>query len=153
MLQFIIAFLITLGFAYVFNVRGKVSIVVSIVGGLSWSIYLVMMNFNFSIGFTYFILGAFTTLGSEIIARTFKVPVILALIPIITPTVPGSGAYYTMFYLFNGEQALSIQKAVDTLIMTGAMMLGFLVISDIFKLYSKYINKKLKKKEYIKKRE
>ena len=51
-----------------------------------------------------------------------------------------------MFYLFNGESELATQKAIDTFVMTGAMILGFLVVSDIFKLYTKYkIKKKMKK--------
>lgn len=82
--------------------------------------------------------GATATLGSEIIARIFKTPVTSSLIPTITPFVPGGGVYYTMFYLFNGEHNLAMQKGLDTFIMTGSIILGFLVVSEIFKLYSKY---------------
>lgn len=142
LLQFVSAIISVLGFTYIFNVRGKVAIASGVVGGVGWIIYLFIMKLGFSLGFSYFILGAFATFGSEIIARVYKVPVILALIPIITPIVPGSGAYYTMFYLFAGNHNLSLQKATDTLVMTGAMMLGFLIVSDIFKIYIKFYNRK-----------
>lgn len=145
MLQFIFSTISALGFAYIFNVRGKTAIATGIVGGLGWLIYLITVKLNFSLGFSFFILGAFATFGSEMIARIFKVPVILALIPTITPIVPGSGAYYTMYYLFSGEHTLSTQKAIDTLVMTGSMMLGFLVVSDMFKIFTKYQKRKKRK--------
>lgn len=145
MLQFIFSSISALGFAYIFNVRGKTAIATGVVGGLGWLIYLITVKLGLSIGFSFFILGAFATFGSEMIARIYKVPVILALIPTITPIVPGSGAYYTMYYLFNGNHALSSQKATETFIMTGAMMLGFLVVSDIFKVYGKLMKRKRRK--------
>ena len=145
--QFIFASLSALGFAYIFNVRGKIAWAAATVGGAGWIIYLISVKLGVSLGFSFFIIGAAATIGSEMIARIFKTPVTSALIPIITPIVPGSGAYYTMFYLFNGQSELATQKAIDTFIMTGAMILGFLVASDIFKLYTKYKIRKLKRKQ------
>ena len=144
--QFIFSSLSALGFAYIFNVRGKIAWAAALVGGIGWVIYLLSLKMGVSLGISFFIIGAATTFGSEMIARIFKTPVTSALIPTITPIVPGSGAYYTMFYLFNGESELATQKAIDTFVMTGAMILGFLVVSDIFKLYTKYKTKKKMKK-------
>ena len=137
-IQFIFATLSALGFAYIFNVRGKIAWAAAFVGGIGWIVYLVSMEVGFSLGAAFFLSGAAATFGSEMIARIFKTPVTSALIPTFTPFVPGSGAYYTMFYLFNGQFNLAMQKAIDTFIMSGSMILGFLVVSDIFKLYTKY---------------
>lgn len=136
--QFIFSTLSALGFAYIFNVRGKIAWAAAFVGGIGWMVYLLSMKAGFSLGAAFFLAGAAATLGSEIIARIMKTPVTSALIPTFTPFVPGSGAYYTMFYLFNGEYNLAMEKAIATFIMTGAIILGFLAVSEIFKLYTKY---------------
>ena len=144
--QFIFASLSAVGFAYIFNVKEKIVWAAALIGGIAWIFYLFSMKFGISLGVTFFILGAICTFGSEIIARVFKTPVTSALIPTITPIVPGSGAYYAVFYLFNGQHDLAMQKAMDTFVMTGSMILGFLIASDLVKLYIKIKTKKLKSK-------
>lgn len=141
-IQFIFAAFSALGFAYIFNVRGKIAWAAAFVGGIGWIVYLLFMKAGFSIGISFFAAGATATFGSEMIARIFKTPVTSALIPTFTPFVPGGGVYYTMFYLFNGQFRMAVEKGIDTFIMSGSMILGFLVVSDIFKLYTKYKNKK-----------
>ena len=144
--QFIFSTLSALGFAYIFNVRGKIAWAAAFVGVIGWIVYLVYMEMGLSLGAAFFLAGAAATLGSEIIARVMKTPVTSALIPTFTPFVPGSGAYYTMFYLFNGEYKLAMEKAIATFIMSGSMILGFLFISEIIKLYTKCILKNKNRK-------
>ena len=139
-IQFIFSSLSALGFAYIFNVRGKIAWAAAFLGGIGWIIYILSLKAGLSLGTSFFIIGATSTFGSEIIARILKTPVTSLLIPTITPIVPGGGAYYTMFYLFNEQYELAREKAIDTFIMTGSIILGFLLISEIFKLYTKYKN-------------
>ena len=108
--QFIFSAFSALGFAYIFNVRGKIAWAAAFVGGIGWMVYLFSMEAGLSLGAAFFLAGAAATLGSEIIARVMKTPVTSALIPTFTPFVPGSGAYYTMFYLFNGQYELAMRK-------------------------------------------
>ncbi len=140
--QFIFSAFSALGFAYIFNVRGKIAWAAAIVGGIGWIVYLVSMEAGLSLGPAFFLAGATATLGSEIIARVLKTPVTSALIPTFTPFVPGSGAYYTMFYLFNGQYDLAMEKAIATFIMSGSMILGFLFVSEFIKLYMKIKKRK-----------
>ncbi len=139
--QFIFSAFSALGFAYIFNVRGKIAWAAAFVGGIGWMVYLFSMEAGLSLGAAFFLAGAAATLGSEIIARVMKTPVTSALIPTFTPFVPGSGAYYTMFYLFNGQYELAMEKGIATFIMSGSMILGFLFVSQIIKLYLKAIKK------------
>lgn len=136
-IQFIFSAISALGFAYIFNVRGKIALAAAFTGGIGWIIYLISMKIGLSLGVAFFLAGAVVTLGSEIIARKMKTPVTSALIPAFTPFVPGSGAYYTMFYLFNGQYELAMEKAIATFIMSGSMILGFLFVSEFVKLYTK----------------
>lgn len=141
-IQFIFSAFSALGFAYIFNVRGKIAWAAAFVGGIGWIVYLVSMEAGLSLGPAFFLAGATATLGSEIIARVLKTPVTSALIPTFTPFVPGSGAYYTMFYLFNGQYDLAMEKAIATFIMSGSMILGFLFVSEFIKLYMKIKKRK-----------
>lgn len=144
--QFIYASLTTYGFCLIFNVRGMIAFSASLVGGLGWLVYIISSKFGFSIGVAFFLAGAVVTLGSELIARILKTPVTSSLIPTFTPLVPGGGAYYTMLYLFNGEYTRAMEKGAETFIISMAIILGFVVVTELFKLYGKQL-KKLKEKE------
>lgn len=49
-----------------------------------------------------FVSSLFITTLSEILARFLKTPVILLLVPILIPEIPGADLYYTMYYLVQG---------------------------------------------------
>ena len=68
----------------------------------------------------------------EIMARVLKTPTTVFMIPTLLPLVPGSRLYYTMFYLFSGNQVLFMENmlaavkictgiAVAIILVTGAM--------------------------------
>lgn len=145
--QFIFSIISIIGFTLIFNVKGKVAIASAIVGALGWIIYLVSIKMNFSLGFSFFLAGAWVTFGSEIIARILKTPVTSVLIPTLTPLVPGGGAYYTMFYIVSNNYELAIEKGIQTGVITGAIVLGFVTVSESFRLYSSYKNRKRRFKE------
>ena len=109
-------------------------------------VYIISSKLGFSIGVSFFLAGVVVTLGSEIIARILKTPVTSALIPTFTPLVPGGGAYYTMLYLFNGEYTSAMEKGAETFIISVAIIIGFVIVTEMFKLYGKRV-KKLKEKE------
>lgn len=144
--QFIYASLVTFGFCLIFNVRGKIAFSASIVGGLGWLVYIISSKIGFSIGVGFFLAGAVVTFGSEVIARILKTPVTSSLIPTFTPLVPGGGAYYTMLYVFNGEYKRAMEKGAETFIISMAIILGFVIVTEMFKLYGKQI-KRLKERE------
>lgn len=145
--QFIYASMVTYGFCLIFNVRGKISISASIVGGLGWLVYIILTKLGWSIGVGFFWAGVVVTFGSEMIARILKTPVTSSLIPTFTPLVPGGGAYYTMLYLFNGEYTRAANKGAETFIVSMAIILGFVVVTEFFKLYTRIINERKKRNE------
>lgn len=135
--QFIFSILSVVGFTIIFNVRGKIAFCSSIGGALGWIIYLVSSKLGFSLGISFFLAGAWITFISQIISLYLKTPITSALIPTLTPLVPGGGAYYTMFYLINKNYNLALKKGAETIIICGAIILGFLVVTEIFRIYSK----------------
>ncbi|MFK4784460.1 threonine/serine exporter family protein [Fusobacterium sp. MFO224] len=142
-IQFIFSILSVVGFTIIFNVRGKIAFWSAIGGAIGWIIYLFTTELGFSIGISFFLAGAWITFVSQLVSIYFKTPITSALIPTLTPLVPGGGAYYTMFYLINKEYSLALKKGTETIVVCGAIILGFLVVSECFRLY-------LKKKQHVK---
>ncbi len=140
-IQFIFSVLSVVAFCLIFNVRGKIGVYASLVGGTGWIVYLLATKMGFSVGVGYFLAAAIATFGSEVIARKLRTPVTSSLIPVFTPLVPGGGVYYTMFYIFNGDYERGLEKGVETFIVSIAITLGFLVVTEGFKIYGKHRNK------------
>lgn len=68
---------------------------------------------------------------SEILARIIKTPVILLLVPILIPEIPGADLYYTMYYLVQEsytEFGSSLNKVMTE---AGAIALGIILVSHI----------------------
>lgn len=134
-IQFIFAFLGTLGFAIIFNVPAKHMPAASIVGGLGWVVYQISMAAGSSIPFACF-LGACTVgLFSDISARMLKQAATIFVIPGVLPLVPGAGTYYTMLAIVEGDLAEAGVQGVKTLMMAGAIALGLLVMGTIVQIF------------------
>ena len=128
------AFLATLFFGIIFNMKGKKLFYSALSGGLSWMVYLIAMKTSSSSMFAYFAASIFIGLYSEIIARIIKAPATCFVICGIIPLVPGSGMYYTMLESVQGNSEASIATGFNTLFIAGDIVLGILVSSSIFKL-------------------
>ncbi|MGL5646625.1 MAG: threonine/serine exporter family protein [Clostridium sp.] len=143
--QTFLAFISTIGFGVIFNIKGRNLIFSSIAGGLSWFIYKFCLLFNPSVTFAMFISAVCFSIYSEILARKLKTPVTTLIISALIPLVPGSGMYYTMYAAVSGDTIKALNLAIDTLSNAGALALGILFISTITRHYYIQKNKKLLK--------
>ena len=133
-IQILFAISATLGFGITFNIRGKNLIFSSIVGGISWGVYLFCMEFNTTIIFAYFASSIALTVCSEISARVLKTPVTSILISGLIPLVPGSGIYYTMYYILEKNIEKAISKGVETLFIAVALSFGIVVVTSFVRI-------------------
>ncbi|MBK5241614.1 threonine/serine exporter family protein [Clostridium sp.] len=140
------AFLSSLGFGVLFNIRGKNLIIAAIGGGLSWFTYLLAGKLQPSLVFSLFVASLVGSIYSEIMARLRKSPVTIFIICSIIPLVPGSGMYYTTLEAVKGNFDASLSKGVVTLFSAGAIAIAIVFVSSI----STILNK-LKRKKKIKK--
>lgn len=134
-LQFIFAFLGTLGFTLIFNVPLRHIPVASIVGGLGWVAYQIAMALGASIPLACFWGACTVGLTSDISARMVKEAATIFVIPGVLPLVPGAGTYYTMLAVVEGDLQEAASTGVQTLAMAGAIALGLLVMGSIFQLF------------------
>ncbi|WP_017414636.1 threonine/serine exporter family protein [Clostridium tunisiense] len=148
MISVLYAFISSLGFGILFNVRGKNLIIASIGGGLGWLFYLITKNSTGSEIVALFVASIVISVFSEIFARIMKNPVTIFLICALIPLVPGGSMYYTTFEAVQGNVSKSIVLGIQTLFNAASIAVGIILVSTI----SKIINKlKFNKLESLKK--
>ena len=147
-LNSIYAFFSSLGFALIFNIRGRNLFFSSLCGGLGWFVYLFSAEFiSSNESFNYFLAALCIALFSEISARKLKTPVLVFLVCGIIPLVPGGGMFYTMLETLKGNISKALSLGCNTLMIAGAIATGLVLVSSSTKLYfamKKLISAKIK---------
>ena len=121
-----------LGIAVIFDVPPKKLLWAMVGSIISCVLMLIGDKYGLDPLITNMIATAVPCVYCEIMARVLKTPTTIFMIPSLLPLVPGSRLYYTMFYLFSGEQALFLENmliavkictgiAVAIIVVTGAV--------------------------------
>lgn len=87
------------GFSRLLNAPKKLECYTAGVGMIGWAVYLIVEVFNDGILMKNFLAAVAVALVSQAMARHFKAPVILFVIPGILPMVPGAGMYRIVYSL------------------------------------------------------
>lgn len=129
------AFIATVAFCFLFNSPRKTMLAAGIIGAAGWGTFIFMRDLQF---FSSPVSNLFATvviaLLSELFARIFKQPVTVYAIPGIIPLVPGLPMYQGMVYLMMGNNSLALEKLIKALLDAGAISLGILIVSSIFRV-------------------
>ncbi len=131
---FLSALFATLGFGLLYNIHGKNLITAALCGAFAWMVYLVADPFTDSMVIPYFLSGMAIAIYSEFAATICHSPVTVFLIPGIIPLVPGLTIYRTMETCLFGDVSGFAQGLVNTLKIGGAISLGLILVSSIFRL-------------------
>ena len=150
--QSFFAFLASLGFGVLFNIKGKNLFFAALGGCLSWFVYLLFKTNNNSEIFSLFISSIAFSAYSEIFARVLKTPVTTIIICALIPLVPGAGMYYTMYEIISGNSYKALELGLNTLSSAGTLALGIIFVSTITRQVTnlKKIKKLGKQKLYCK---
>ena len=133
-IEFLFAFLGTLGFALIFNVPLRHIPIASLIGGAGWVVYHIAVSMGSGVAIACF-LGACTVgLTSDIASRLLKEAATIFVIPGVLPLVPGAGTYYTMLAIIQGNLDQAAAKGIETLAMAGAIALGLLLMGTIIQI-------------------
>ncbi|MBQ7815852.1 MAG: threonine/serine exporter family protein [Oscillospiraceae bacterium] len=141
------AFLSSLAFCGIFNVKDKTIIFISALGGgLGWLAYLLAAPSQ-SVVMQNLIAAITVALFSEFMSRIFKTPSTVFLVIGVLPMVPGGGIYYTMEYWILGNTQMFIEKGLETVAVAGAIAIGVSIASAIFRFYAYMQNQQFKQRE------
>ncbi len=145
----IMAFIATLGFGLLVNIRGKNLFLAALGGAISWFAFLLISSYHASVVISCFIAAIIAGAYSEILARSIKVPATVFAICAIIPLVPGSGMYYTMFEVISNNMEKAAVKGFETISVAGAIAVGLFVVS-VFTQIVRYWYSRIKKTIFIK---
>ena len=137
LLNCLYAFLGSIGFGVLFNIRGKNLIIASFGGSLGWFTYLLSSKLQSSEIFSIFLAAMVVSIYSEIMARVHKSPVTIFIICGIIPLVPGGGMYFATLEAVKGNLEISMSKGIQTLFNAGAIAIGIVFVSSISTIFKK----------------
>lgn len=124
------AFFSTLGFCVLLNIPRKLWGYSSLVGTAAWGVYLAAGTFTDMVVTLNFLAALTAAVLAQILARFFRAPVTLFLIPGIFPMVPGAGMYEIAYNAVQGDQELVNHYIMQTLQIAGAIAVG-IFLADI----------------------
>ena len=131
------AFLSSLSFGILFNIRGKNLVIAAFGGGISWFTYLLASRLQASIVFSLFLASMVGSIYSEIMARVYKNPVTIFVICAIIPLVPGGGMYYSTLEAVKGNFNAALSKGAETLFSAISIAIGIVFVSSISSIFKK----------------
>lgn len=129
--QIACSFLATLGIAVIFNAPRKVLIPCGLVGVIGWVIYYFLIRQGVDEVPASFAGSLVIAIVAHLLARLYKMPMIIFSVAGIIPFVPGGMAYEAMRAMVVHEYTESLQFATRTAILTGTIVLGF-VVAEVF---------------------
>ncbi len=142
LLQILSAFIATAAFSVLFYLPKRYIIHSGMTGCFGWLIYLVgleILNDKVLSTLTATILVA---LASHILARVYKTPVTMFLIPGIIPFVPGAGMYQIVTGIVEGNVESTSFYFFETIQVAGSIALGIFIIDTFFRRKAKGANSK-----------
>ncbi len=129
-IQIVTAFLGSLGFSVLFNLRRTKLLIAALGGMLSWSLFLLLGLWFSGEPIRYFFASAFVTIYAEIFARIKKTPTTSYLVPGFIPMIPGGALYSTMKYALNADWPLFGKAAAYTVQLALGIAAGIIVVSS-----------------------
>lgn len=133
-LQLAAAFFGTLGFGVCFNIRGKKLLLTSLGGVITWALYLLLQSWLKSDILCYFLVSLVMSVYAEILARLLKTPAATFCTTSLIVLVPGSGLYYTISHMLEGDMTRFFSEAGHTLGLAAALSVGIILVTAVSRL-------------------
>ncbi len=141
--QIVSAVLSVYFFTVLLEIPKKYAIYCSIVGGINWWVYLIVMDYSASSMASAFFASLAVAILSQLFARVFKAPVNVFLVAGILPTVPGAGIYRCVYYFIHNNSNQSSYYLLQTLKTAGAIAMAIFITDSLFRIYQHYQNRKV----------
>ena len=135
--QTLMAFGGSIGYALFFNVKKERLLPLGLDGALIWMIFLFVQHVTGQEMAGLFAASLLGSLFAEFLARIFKCPVTVLLMPSLIALIPGGNLYYTMSYLVQGDTA-RFQATLSLVLQEAASIaVGILVAASLMQIIRK----------------
>lgn len=123
-------------FAVLFNVRGKRLGLIAIASALSWLGYVLCDMGGAGLFWAIFCGTTVAGMISEVLARVVKAPVLMLLVPILIPLIPGGTLYHMMSNLVRSNHDAFLRYARQLLEEAGAIALGIICCASVMGIFT-----------------
>jgi uncharacterized membrane protein YjjB (DUF3815 family) len=147
-MQIFMGFLGSLGFGFLFHIRGSKLVIASLGGLMSWTVFLALESLIPSEPIRYFLAAAAVTVYAELFARIKKTPTTTFLVPSLIPLIPGGALYYTMNYALNEQWSSFAAKAIYTLELAMSLALGIIAVTTLYRMVNA-VQQRLRKRKTV----
>lgn len=124
----------SLGFAALFNIRGKKLVFATLGGFLGWGVYLAVEHVNANPYVCGFCSSVMLTLYAECMARIHKTPVTVFLVSAAIPLIPGASLYRAMACLMSRNWPGFTEQSTYALLFAASMAAGITTTTVIFQI-------------------
>ena len=104
------------------------------VGMTGWAVYLLVECVNSGVVMKNFFAAFAVAAVSQLMARHFKTPVILFVVPGILPMVPGAGMYQIVYTAVLGPENMLGTYILQTVTAAGSIALGIFFAEGLLKI-------------------
>ena len=136
LLQTLMGAIGALGFAVLFNIRGRMLFYAFFGGALSWAVYLLTGGQSPNDLPNYLFASLTAAAYAEVLARALKTPVTGILVTSLIPLIPGGPLYYTMESCIKGDYADFSERGVYTISVAAMMALGIMAVMMVVRVYT-----------------
>ena len=137
LIQIISGFVGTMGFAVLFNIRGKRFVFAGLGGLLSWILFILLNRAIPNEPVCYFFVAVWISAYAELMARVLKTPTTTFITTSLVPLIPGGSLYYTMAYAFESDMEHFLDKGIYTLELASALALGIIIATAATRIFIK----------------
>ena len=134
MIQLLVSFTGSLGFAVLFNIHGKKLWFAALGGCLSWAVYLAAGIWTASPYICGFWSTVVITLYAECMARIHKTPVTVFLVSATIPLIPGAALYRTMNWMMMQKWDKFCADGAYTILFAASMAAGMTLTTILFRM-------------------
>lgn len=137
----VLSFIASAGFGIIFNAPRNSLIQCGSVGMVGWLAYLVLADHGVDTVQASFA-GAFAVaLIGHVMAKHYKMPIIIFSVAGIIPLVPGGLSYDAMRHVVGNDYMAAIPLASKAFMISGAIAMGLVFAEVLVQLYLKSIKK------------
>lgn len=132
--EIIMAIVGAVGFSLVFNIHGHKLFITAAGGALTWGVYLLIDGLGGNVFISCLAATCASMLFAEVMARVAKTPVIILLVPMLIPMIPGGDLYYMMANLVMDQPTLVRAYGQQLVMEIGAIAFGIILVSTGFQI-------------------
>ena len=137
LMQLVVSYLTTLGFAFFFHAPRKAVPFVGLTGAMGWTAYVFLNQWWVSVVPAVFVGALLVGLSGEVAARMLKLPVTVFVIPGIVPLVPGYGLYRVMYQMIENRVDEATGQGVEVLLVAGAISVAVILVSSLAGMFNR----------------